>query len=422
MRKSIKNVNFKNLIEKKKAKQVSALYVSMVFGILIGIGVSVVNTRLLGPQQYGNLKFLQNLFAFIVTFLTLGVFVSGSKTLAQRKNENIKLQLIGTLFILATAISIVLIIVLFIFSFFEEQLFQNELGRIIRIFYPLLFVFPFQLCLEYIMQGDNKIYELSIFRVGPRILYILVAISFNYFVSLSLTSALAIQFLTFALIILIMIISLKPKFNNLKKNIFIIWQQNKTYGFQVYIGVLAGVASTRLGGLSIGYFIDNTNVGFFSLAITAAMPLTMIPNVVGTTFFKDFADRNDIPKNILALTTFFSLCTFVLFVLLIKPVFFLLYPAEFKPVIPIIYLISIAHIFRGFGFFFNRFLGAHGKGKELRNAAFAVGISNVLGFMVLVYLFGVKGAAVTMIISYLIYFRMMFFSYKKCTNELLHRS
>ena len=62
-RKGIKKINFKNLIENKKAKQVSALYGSMVFGILIGIGVSVVNTRLLGPQQYGDLKFLQNLYA-----------------------------------------------------------------------------------------------------------------------------------------------------------------------------------------------------------------------------------------------------------------------------------------------------------------------------------------------------------------------
>lgn len=413
IKKIIKDVNFKNFLEKKKAKQVSALYVSMVFGILIGIGVSVVNTRLLGPQQYGDLKFLQNLFAFIVTFLTLGIFISGSRILAQGKNENIKHQLIGTLLIFAAAISIVLIIGLFIFSFFEEKLFQNELGRIIRIFSPLLFVFPFNLCLENIMQGDNKIYELSIFRVGPKVLYILVAISFNYFVSLSLTSALAIQFLTFAVIILIMIISFKPKFNNLKKNISIIWQQNKTYGSQVYIGVLAGVASARLGGLSIGYFIDNTNVGYFSLALTVTMPLRMIPNAVGTTFFKDFANRNSIPKKATAFTLILSISALFFFVMLIKKVILLLYSSEYIAVVPLAYIVSIGSIFHGIGDYINRFLGAHGKGKELRNGAFAVGISNILGYTVLVYILGTKGAAITKMISGLIYCYMMYFFYMK---------
>jgi len=385
----------------------------MVFGILIGIGVSVINTRLLGPQQYGDLKFLQNLFAFVVTFLTLGIFVSGSRLLAQRKNENIKHQLIGTLLVFASAISTVLIIVLFIFSFFEEKLFQNELGRIIRIFSPLLFVLPFNLCLENIMQGDNKIYELSIFRVGPRILYILVVISFNYFVSLSLTSALAIQFLTFAVIILIMIISIKPKFDNLKKNISIIWQQNKTYGFQVYVGLLVGVASAKLGGLSIGYFIDNTNVGFFSLAITVTMPLRMIPNAVGTTFFKDFANRSFIPEKATVFTLILSISALIFFVMLIKKVILLLYSSEYIAVVPLAYIVSIGSIFHGIGDYINRFLGAHGKGKELRNGAFAVGVSNILGYIVLVHIFGTKGAAITMMISGLIYCYMMYFFYMK---------
>ena len=166
--------------------------------------------------------------------------------MALKKNEAIKHQLIGNLLILSSAVSVALIIGLFIFSFFEEQIFNNELGSIIRICSPLLFVFPLQLCLQNIMQGDNRIYELSVFQIGPRILYIIGAISFNYFVPLSLTSALAIQLLALALIILVMIVRFKPKFVNIRKNFSIIWQENKTYGFQVYIGILAGVATAHL--------------------------------------------------------------------------------------------------------------------------------------------------------------------------------
>lgn len=385
----------------------------MVLGMLIGIGVSVINTRLLGPQQYGDLKFLQNLFTFVVTFLTLGIFVSGSRLLAQRKNEAIKNQLIGNLLILAAAISVVLIIGLFIFSFFEEQIFNNELGRVIRMFSPLLFVFPFQICLENIMQGDNRIYELSVFRLSPRVLYLFSAISFNYFVPLSLTSALALNLGALAIVILIMIIRFKPEFTDMKRNVAIIWQENKTYGFPVYTGILAGVASAHFGGLSVGYFIDNTNVGFFSLAVIIAMPLTMISSTVGTTFFKDFSNMNYIPQKVTAVTIALSTCALLFFLLIVKRLVLLLYSAEYISVVPLVYIVSIGCVFHGFGDFINRFLGAHGKGKELRNGAIVVGISNITGYLVLVYAFGVKGAAITRLISGLIYFTMMYIFYKK---------
>ena len=418
----LRQINIHALIKKKKTKQVGSLYTSVVLGIIIGIAVSIINTRLLGPQKYGDLKFLQNLFAFVVTFLTLGIFVSGARLLAQRKNEPIKHKLIGNLLLFATAISVLLFIGLFIFSFFEESIFNNDLGQIIRIFSPLLFVFPFQLCLQNIMQGDNRIYELSFFRIAPSILYLLGAITFNYFVPLSLTSALAIQLITLAIVILLVILRSKPKFVDIEKNFSIIWKENRTYGFQVYIGILAGVASSYLGGLSIGYFIDNTNVGFFSLSLTTTMPLTMIPNAVGTTFFKDFANRDSIPKKATAVTLVLSMCALLFFFLIIKKVILLLYSAEYSAVVPLAYLVSIGCICHGFGDYINRFLGAHGKGKELRNCAFAIGISNIAGYLVLVYILGVKGAAITKIISGIIYCGMMYYYYKKFKKELLPKS
>ncbi|HIE15979.1 MAG TPA: hypothetical protein EYP69_03535, partial [Bacteroidales bacterium] len=265
------------LTKTKKFKQITSLYSSLVLGIIISICVSVINTRLLGPKQYGDLKFLQNLFIFVATCSTIGIFISGGRLLALKENARIKNQLIGSLFFFASVISILLIVFVFIFSFFEEQIFDNELGRIIKIFSPLLFVFPFQFCLQNIMQGDNRIFELSIFNVGPRIFYVFGAILLNFFIPLSLILALALQFLGFMIFILIMIVHFRPKFINIKRNLTNIWKENKIYGLHVYIGILAGVASAQFGGLTIGYFIDNLHVGFFSLAITSTMPLAMIP-------------------------------------------------------------------------------------------------------------------------------------------------
>ena len=396
----------------RRTKQIISLYSSLTFGILISICVSVINTRLLGPKQYGDLKFLQNMFIFISTFLTLGIFVSGARLLASKENEKIKRQLIGSLYILASIISVVLIIIVFIFSFFEEQIFNNKLGLIIRVFSPLLFVFPFQLCLQNIMQGDNKIYALSIFNIAPRILYIIMVLVISLLTHISLTYVLGIQFLSLAILIFVMAIHFKPEFINFKKISSIIWQENKTYGLQVYIGMLVGVASAQLAGLSIGYFIDNTNVGFFSLALTSTMPLTMIPSAVGITFFKDFANSSSIPKRATLVTIILSLIGLFIFLLFIEKVILLLYTSEYLPVVSLAYLVSFGSILHGFGDYINKFLGAHGKGKALRNGAIVVGFSNIIGYIVLVRMIGVKGAAITKIISGLTYCVMMLYFYR----------
>lgn len=408
-----------SLARNKKAKQVGALYSSLFLTLLLGVGISVINTRLLGPKQYGDFRFLMNMFNFITPFLTLGVFVSGARLIAQKKNENIKDQLMGTLIILALAISVVLMVSLFIFSFFEERLFHNDLGWILRVFVPLLFVLPLQLCLGNIMQGDNRIYELSVFRIGPSVVYVAGVLLFNYFVPLSLIPAMAIRLLSFAVAVVIGVVILKPTFKYVKDNISVIWQENKTYGFHVYLGVLAGVASGRLGGLSIGYFLDTTTVGFFALASTITMPLMMIPNSVGTTFFKSFAQKTEISPVVIFLTVVLAVCALGIFIVIIKPIFLLLYPKEFVPAIPIAYLIAISRVVHGIGDFFNRFLGAHGRGKELRNGAMAVGVINVLGHILLVYLIGVNGAAITMIISGSVYLLMMLLYYTHYKRKLL---
>jgi O-antigen/teichoic acid export membrane protein len=396
-----------------------ALYVSMILGMILGVGISVVNTRFLGPKQYGGLKLLQSIFSFGTTLLTLGLFVSGKRLLALRKNSRIKNELIGALIILAFVISAVLIIALFAFSFFEGNLFHDNFGRIIRIFSPLLFVFPLQYALLNIMQGDNQIYKLSVFRVSPKVFYLLAAIAFNYFVPLTLTAALGMQMVILLFIVGITAVRMKPKFTHVKKNIILVWEENKTFGFQVYLGIIAGVASAQLGNISVGYFIDSKSVGFFSLALAITAPLAIIPNAVGTAFFKEFTEKKIIPSKVTVLTIAVSIAALLFFFFIAKDVVMLLYSKEYTPVISLAYIVAVGFVLHGFGDYLNKFLGAHGLGRELRNGAVVVGISNILGYTLLVYAMGITGAAITRLLSGFLYWLMMFYSYRKYLHSLL---
>lgn len=401
-----------------KKKQVISLYVTMILGVFTGIGVSVINTRLLGPEQFGDLKFLQSMFAFAVLFFTLGLFVTGSRMLAQDKNDSIQEHLTGSLLVLAAIVSIFLSSVIFIFSFYEENIFDNDLANTIRLFSPFLFIFPFQLCVENILQGRNRIYEISALRLLPQLLYIIIAVLFNYFIALDLTSALGIQFVVFGLVILVLIFNLKPKFADVKNHSMSIWKENKGYGLQVYYGSIVGVASAHLGGITIAYYIDNVNVGYYALALAITLPLTMVPNAVGTTFFKDFANTKSIPGKVVFMTIGISVVTLLLFFIVIEDLIVLLYSDEYISVVQLTYLMAFGGILHGFGDLMNRFLGAHGRGTDLRNGAIFVGVANIVGFFVLVGYFGVKGAAVTKFIAGAVYCLSLYIYYYRYQKSM----
>jgi O-antigen/teichoic acid export membrane protein len=383
------------------------------FLIVVGLIISIVNTRYLSVAEYGDFKFLQNAYSFFATILTFGVFIQGSRTVALGKDENEQQNIIGLLVTFALIISVLLTLILLVFSFFEEKLFNNNLASIIRIFAPLLFAYPFQLCLDNILQGNNKIYTLSFFRLLPQVLYLLLAVLYNYFGKLSLFTALMVQFLALISVIVVTIVVVKPKFKNLKVYFSLLKLDYRNYGFPVYIGTLAGVASSQIGLFSISYFLDNINVGFYSLAQTITTPLAMIPGIVGTAFFKEFTNIDKIPKKVTITTVIMTICALVLFLLFAGKIVKILYTNTYSQVLSLSYLISLGSVLYGFGDYLNRFVGAKGNGKAIRNSNIAIGSSNIIGNILFVYIFGAMGAAITKIISGLIYVSMMIYSYKK---------
>jgi O-antigen/teichoic acid export membrane protein len=410
-------IHFEHL-NSRRVKQIISLYASMTFGLFIGIGVSVVNTRILGPDGYGDYRFLLNFYSFVFSFLSFGFFYSGGRLVARQENESIKFLLIKNLLLITAYISILFCVVAFLFSYLEELIYQNELGYLIRIFLPFIFVYPFRQSIENLLQGDNRIYTLSIFRLGPKTLYLILIISLSFFVNVTLTNVLFLYFSTLAIFIVLIVMRFRPKLKPDKAIVSKIWLENKNYGFHVYIGAITGVASSYLAGLSLGYFVDNINVGYFSLALTATMPLTMIPNAIGTTYFKQFAQSKYIPSRVIWTAVCLAILVLGVFLALIGEIVNLIYPKEFQAVIPLTYYTAVGAVFHGLGDFFNRFLGAHGRGQELRNSNIQIGIVNLLGYIFLVYFIGVYGAALTKLLAGLVYLIIMLSYYMRFVKKV----
>jgi O-antigen/teichoic acid export membrane protein len=398
-------------LKKDKVKKALVLYITMVIGIAAGIGLSMMNTRMLGKELYGDFKFVQNFFTFAQVFLTVGVFYSGGRIIAVQKDPVKRREYYGTFIIITAFISLALILLGGLFALVEGNLFDNDLKWVIVACLPLSFVFPLQLCLEQLLQGDFRIYGLSFHRLAPKIINILILLALYSYFEYKLIHNLEAFLLSMAIPMIFILFWLKPKFTNFKSNTQLLLKENKAFGTPVYIGIISGVASAQIAGFSLSYFVDNVNVGFFALAITATTPLAMLPVAFGTTLFKDFVSLQRIPTKVFIYTLGMGCSTLILFLMVIGFLIRWLYPPEFAPVINLCYITAIGSTFHGFGDFINRFLYAKGKGKILRNSNFILGIINIGGYIGLVYLWGIKGAAFTKLIAGIAYMVNMFYVY-----------
>ena len=399
--------------ESKAARQTAALLTSDVLSIGLGIGVSVINTRLLGPKDFGDFKYLMTLFSFVMVFFGFGIASTGSRLIALKGLEYKKKNIIGGILTIFMANVLIFSTVLYIVSYIQEEIYGNGLGRVIRILIPILLFFPFQTFMEKILEGDNRIYTLSVFRTTPKVLYILTLYVVSLVIAISATQAVIIHMLAIAALLPFIIRQLAPSFQNIRESVAFVLKENKVHGRQVYWGALVSNGSQSISTFTISYFLDNISVGFFVLANTIARPLMMIPQTIGTTLYKKFANSDRIPTNILLLTLGVTLSIYCVFIVAIKYIVLFVYSEEFLPVLPIVYLVSISFIVQGFCAFINRFLNSHGRGIELRNASFVRGGINIIGFIVLVKYFGINGACITLITSNIVYLLSLIVGYRR---------
>jgi len=401
----------------KHNKQVVVLFSSSIIGLLFGILSSVINTRALDPTLYGDVRYVQNIIQFVSSLLLFGYFVSGSRLLAVSKDEGYSRSIRGVMCAILGGSILFTMVVMFILAIFS---FTAETANLTSLYLVSIPVCGNVLMLNYIntiSQGDNHIGRISVARLLPTALYCAVA----YFIYKHFTVTPVLMLLLFNGIAVITlgatILSTRPSFKNLKESFHILNEENKAYGWNVYIGSLVNVSTGYISGITLGWFCDtNIEVGFFTLAYTLAAPLIMLPSIIGTTYFKRFASQNKIDKKILYGSVILTILSFVTFIVLIQIVVNVLYDDKYASVSLYASLLAIGTSIHGVADMINRFLGAHGQGKMLRNSAFASGTIITLGSFVLVYFFNTYGAIATKNLGSLTYFVTMVYYYSKFTR------
>src|SRR5690554_36136 len=401
---SLKN-NYKN---NPKANQVIRLFSVTLITIPIGIVTSIFLTQFLGPEKYGDYNFIASIFNFSIIIFTFGFFQATNRTLVLNHNKERAKEYYGASLIILGGLFIIMSLFLLLYGIFDENLKQKSLQKLFILTIPVSSIFLFMRYFETLFQADNRIKLLAQSRLMPKVIFgVATLILFLFFKDIpmdKLGTLWVIFFCTQALAYLYIIFKINISFKHFEKRSKEIWMYNNTFGLNVYLGSLFAVGFSTLTQVFIGYFgTVNSGVGFYSLALVLSMPLAFIPNTIATTHYKERSESNEIPKKLLLITLGLSGVALLAIWMLVPPFVLLFYGEEYVSVIKINFIVSFGVILYGMGDFFNRFLGANGQGKALRNSSFFVGAGLLIASLLLIPKWGEYGAAYAKLIAGAVY-------------------
>ncbi len=411
-----------------RVNQFIKLFSTTFINIPLSIISSVVITRYLGPELFGDFTFLINIFSFAVIFFDFGIFQAGNRALVLSKDKETAKGYYGVLLVLLFVLSILMAISLYVYAMLDNNLREKDLELALLFLLPFSCLFLIPRFYESLLHADNRINELTISRflnvAGHLILYVFAFYLMNGDGYDRLYVILSMYLITNVFIFIYLFVVLKPVLSDFFIRYKELFYYLKKFGLNVYIGSVIGVGASQLSGILISYFsVENIGVGFFSLALAFSSPLKMIPNTIATIYYKDFADKAKIPGKLLNTSLFLSIAAIAILWLFINPVINFLYGEGFSQVVRLTYIVSVGMVLYGLADFYNRFLGAHGKGNLLRNGAIIVGIGLLFMNIFLISIWKDIGASIAYVISGIIYLGVMYLYYcnyvKKNTRNVI---
>jgi O-antigen/teichoic acid export membrane protein len=396
----------------KIARQTLLLFSAQIFSLGIGFIANMLLAKEMGAQQFGIYSFALATISFVAIFFEFGYFASGARLLAQNHDKVYEKELIAALLIIAGIIAVGFVITIFALSWVVDYIFEDKIGDILRIASIVSFSFILPFFMELTLKGSNHIEYLSLFHFVWKVLFIIAIIAL--WTLKQLTPLYTLFFLSGSAILafLLIVIYLKPKFQLLHKAITEIQAENIRYGIHLYFGRVVDVSTYQLDRLMIAFFVNATEVGFYSLALAMANPLNTFSVALSSSKFKEFSTHRAISRKVLLMNIAWILTGVLgIFALGYIVVYFIL-GSDFKDVYLLLIILNIAVAFQAGYQPYNSWLASNGYGKLLKKMSYLMAIANIIGNIVLIPLWGAIGAAIASIIGTFTYFTVSFVQYK----------
>jgi O-antigen/teichoic acid export membrane protein len=372
---------------------------------LMGIGLvtSVIVARILGPEGRGIYAVASTTGALVVQFGNMGLHASNSYYVA--KDRALLSPLLSNTFFASLGIGFGLALIAQILFLIQPGLAPIQ-GPILTL--SLAWV-PFgllYLLLQNLLIGTQKIRAYNTIEVGNRIISVLLVGALILANRVTVESVYISGFVALMICILWTFWQFKVSLSALPFFSSRLFLDNIRYGIKAYFSAIFAFLVLRIDMLMIQYILGPTQAGYYSVAVSLADLIYMLPAIVGIILFPrlvalpDDGERWKVTRKVttyLGIILSLSVC---LAIPLAKPVIGLLYGKSFLPAVPAFIILGIGTIFYGMNNILSYCLAA------MAFPWFAVHIWVVMaGLNILLNLFlikrlGIEGAALSSLLCY----------------------
>jgi len=390
-------------------------YCSLILNILLGWLLAKLNTQFLTVSDYGKYSFFLIAVYFSRIFFSFGVSESSSRLIAVNDSDSEQKNLIGV-----GLIWILFFIVPYGFFFFLspdlfDHFFQVNIGAINKYFSFAVGLILIHAYLNLALRGHGRIILLSFNTIAPRTFYIILLIIIINYNTFTLTHTLEMFFIGLMFSILLVVIIVKPNFQDFKSKSQKLWTEIKSYGIHLYISNIWHEILFHSDKFIISYYLDDKAMAYYALGYMITYPLSHFSTSLSTTLFNKFISQKKIRSRDLKVNSIYVFVTVSVIILLRKIIIIHLFSEKYLATIDLILPLAIAFGLSGLSKPFNMFLMAHGYGQVVRNISILVSSLHIVLNIVFVPKFGITGAAwiatliygLDLLLFYLFYHRMV---------------
>jgi len=380
----------------------------------IGYLIRIFLARSLTPQDYGLVYAALSLFGLLNIFRNMGFSDTLRKKIPEylvKKNYvKIKSSIILTFIIQFTYMFAIFLLIVVLGPYFSEEIFNSLKGMNVIIFIALsgLLMVIYNILIS-TFQGLQKIKlytTLNLFVYLLRFIFIIIFIPFGVLAlpySYVIT-AVIISFLSFILF--------KYQFPNIAQaKIKITRKFSKEifyFSTPLMIGYIASAVVTNIDTVLLSFFRSLEEVALYQIALPMANILLLVVGSVVIVLMPLISELWT-KRKLKTIRIILGLLTKALFLIIIPlALIFITFPENaismlfgeiYIPASQALQILSVAMIISTMGYIFSSVIIGIGKPFLNTKIAFLVMFANILSNLILIPLFGIKGAAVSMIIS-----------------------
>lgn len=400
-----------NSTRKAYAYQAGLQLISNFLILILSFLLNIVVTKNINPDVYGEYRYVVNYLLMIPGVIQLG-YVNSAGRVAAISQENEQSKISGYAFTVCATIALIYVLISIpIITILNINEVTNITWYVVYLS-PFIILSTIQLAVNNILTGQNKIYSLSLFNLLPQSLFFLIVVIQIYIFNYTNALILIIPYVIInGLSITYRIYKCSPSRVKIYQSFIALKEENKRFGFKVYIGSIFGVVVGQVISLISGSVIGMQSYGYFSLAFSFVVPFQMLAATFGTVLYRSNVTRKKISVQLFSFVIGFSLISYLIFYILIDYLFIIIFSSEYIQAIPYMKGLALYGITLGLGDFINRFLGAKGYGKILMIGAILTGTVMVVISYFLIPKYGVNGLVYSYISSGTTYLLSMIIGY-----------